>query len=105
MIVEDEKLDALAGSIGQMMAMQEEQAVRCAVELYRAMFRHEFDLDMLDRNYADAILGNVYSEESTAAEDYRNYLQYIKAVSPKAYPEYLKMYEHAIEKETEEEEA
>ena len=48
--------DALVESIGQLMVMEEEDNDRKAAGLYRAMFRHETDLDKLDHNYADHIL-------------------------------------------------
>ena len=101
---EENALDVLVESIGQLMEMQEAANEHFAAGLYRAMFRHESNLYQLDRDYADHILDGVYSGSKIAAEDYTNYLQYIKTICPKAYPEYLNLYEDATKQEIEEEE-
>lgn len=46
--------------------------------LYRAMFRNETDLNKLDYNYADHILGYAEFGCKNAIEDYRNYFLYVK---------------------------
>lgn len=94
--------DSLVESMGQLMAMEEEDNDRNAVGLYRAMFRHETDLNKLDYNYADHILSYASCGCNNAIEDYKNYLQYIKTLYPSVYPEYAKMLEDATKSDDEE---
>lgn len=89
-------LDSLAESIGQLYAMQNADNDQRAVELYRAMFHNDKDINKLDFNYADHILGYVESGCSNAEIDYKNYLNYLKAIVPSEYNEHLSMYEEAI---------
>lgn len=91
-----DNLESLAESIGQLYAMQNADNDQRAVELYRAMFRNDKDINKLDFNYADHILGYVESGCSNAEIDYRNYLNYLKAIEPIEYNEHLSMYEEAI---------
>lgn len=98
-----DNLDSLVESIGQLMAIEDAENDRCAAGLYRAMFRHEADLNKLDYNYADHILGYAECGCKNAVEDYKNYLQYIKAICPSEYPQYEKMQEDALKPEDEEE--
>ena len=97
--------DALVESIGQLMVMEEEDNDRKAAGLYRAMFRHETDLDKLDHNYADHILSYASCGCKNAIEDYKNYLQYIKTLYPSEYPEYAEMLEDALKTDEEEDES
>ena len=87
-----DNLEGLVESIGQLYSMQNEDCDQKAAELYRAMFRHEKDINKLDFNYADHILVYVSVGFEKAIEDYRNYLQYLKAVAPTEYPDHLKMF-------------
>lgn len=91
-----DNLESLAESIGQLYAMQNSDNDQRAVELYRAMFRNDKDINKLDFNYADHILGYVESGCSNAEIDYRNYLNYLKVIEPSEYNEHLSMYEEAI---------
>lgn len=91
-----DNLESLAKSIGQLYAMQNSDNDQRAVELYRAMFRNDKDINKLDFNYADHILGYVESGCSNAEIDYRNYLNYLKVIEPSEYNEHLSMYEEAI---------
>ena len=74
--------DDLVQSIGALNEMCSQQEDSAAAMMYRLMFRHESNINVLDR-YADQILdalagfGGEYAEE-----DYRNYLQYLQAVLP-----------------------
>lgn len=59
------------------LAQQQDSA---AAMLYRLMFRHERNINVLDR-YADQVLDGVCGMGSSfAEEDYMNYLQYLKVV-------------------------
>lgn len=87
-----DNLKGLVESFGQLYSMQNEDNDIKAAELYRAMFRHEKDINKLDFNYADHILGYVSVGFKKAIEDYRNYLQYLKTVAPTEYPDHLKMF-------------
>lgn len=48
-----ENLDSMAEAISQLNAMQDADNNQRAVELYRAMFRNDFDIRKLDFNYVD----------------------------------------------------
>ncbi len=91
-----DNLESLAESIGQLYAMQNADNDQRAVELYRAMFRNDKDINKLDFNYADHILGYVEFGCSNAEIDYKNYLNYLKTIVPSEYNEHLSMYEEAI---------
>ena len=91
-----EKLDSMAEAISQLNAMQDADNDQRAVELYRAMFRNDFDIRKLDFNYADHILGYVEFGVEKAEVDYRNYLRYLKMLSPEVYQSHLNMFEEAI---------
>ena len=67
-------------NLNELVATQHDQA---AAMLYRLMFRHECDLNVLDR-YADVIFeGLLGFGGEFAEEDYRNYIQYLKCINPK----------------------
>lgn len=89
-------LKSLAEAISQLNAMQDTDNDQCAVELYRAIFRNDVDINMLDFNYADHILGYVEFGVEKAEVDYRNYLRYLKMISPEAYLSHLDMFNKAI---------
>ena len=55
----EENFKSLAEAMVQLNAMQNADNDQRAVELYRAMFRNDFDINKLDFNYADSILGYV----------------------------------------------
>lgn len=95
----NDNYDSLVDSIGYLMEMQDSDNDHCAAGLYRAMFRHETDLNKLDHQFADYILGYAESGCKNAAEDYKNYLQYIKTICPTVYPEYKEMFENALNPE------
>ncbi len=84
------------GVLNDTLALQQDNA---AVMLYRLMFRHERNINILDR-YADQVLDGVCGMGSSfAEEDYLNYLQYLKVVVPEAYEEYKNMYERLKEED------
>lgn len=89
-------LKSLAEAISQLNAMQDADNDQRAVELYRAIFRNDVDINKLDFNYADAILGYVEFGVEKAEVDYRNYLRYLKMISPEAYLSHLDMFNEAI---------
>lgn len=91
-----DNLESLAESIGQLYALQNAENDQRAVGLYRAMFRNDKDINKLDFNYADHILGYVEFGCSNAEIDYKNYLNYLKAIVPHEYSSHLSMYEDAI---------
>ena len=82
--------------------MARQQADMAAVQLYRAMFRHERNLNTLDQ-WADRVLDGVtWSDESK--EDYQNYIQYIEYYDKKLGQEYRQMYEKTIKEDIDEDE-
>lgn len=97
--------DALVESIGQLMVMEEEDNDRKAVALYRAMFVNDKDINKLDFNYADHILGYAEFGCQNAVIDYKNYLNYLRTIVPEEYPSHLRMFEESMERRNEEDEA
>lgn len=91
-----DNLDSLVEAISQLNAMQDADNDQRAVELYRAMFRNDCDINKLDFNYADHILGYVEFGVEKAEIDYRNYLRYLKMLVPEAYLSHREMFEEAI---------
>lgn len=89
-------LESMAESIGQLYALQNADNDQRAVGLYRTMFRNDKDINKLDFNYADNILGYVEFGCSNAEIDYGNYLNYLKTIVPHEYSSHLSMYEEAI---------
>lgn len=88
--------NSLVESFGQLMDLQNSDNDQRAVELYRAMFRNDKDINKLDYNYADHILGYVEFGCDNAEVDYRNYLNYLKTIVPDEYPSHLRMFNEAI---------
>lgn len=78
-------IEDIASCFQQLQAMQDDDNERRAAGLYRAMFRHETDINKLDWNYADHILGYAEMGSDVAIEDYKNYLQYLKCISKEEY--------------------
>ena len=97
--------DSLVESIGQLMVMQNEDNDRKAVALYRAMFVNDKDINKLDFNYADHILGYAEFGCQNAVIDYKNYLNYLRTIVPEEYPSHLRMFEESMERRNEEDEA
>ncbi len=58
-MAEKNDMSDLVESLGQLWEMQKDDNNHKAAELYRAMFRHDMDLNKLDFNYADHILDYV----------------------------------------------
>ena len=84
-----EFLDSIS-ALNDAIVMQQNSAAAC---LYRLMFRHERNIDILD-HYADQILEGISGMGSEfAEEDYRNFLQYLNIVAPSELEEHKKMYE------------
>lgn len=81
------------GALSQAVAQQQDCA---AAMLYRLMFRHERNIHVLDR-HADTVLEGISGMGSQyAAEDYRNYLQYLKTVLPEEVPAHQALYDEEI---------
>ena len=89
------KIENLASCFQQLQAIQDEDNDRRAAGLYRAMFRNEFDINKLDWEYTDHILGYAQMGCEAAAEDYRNYLQYLKRINKEEYLAHKKMFDEA----------
>ena len=83
--------------------LQETDLAFRAVGLYRAMFRHETDINRLDFHYADEILAYAVMGNEEALVDYKNYLQYLKCFSEKEYLSHKQMLEEELAREEEEE--
>ena len=96
--------DSLVESIGQLFEMQNEDNDRKAAALYRAMFVNDKDINKLDFNYADHILGYAEFGCQNAVIDYKNYLNYLRTNVPEEYPSHLRMFEESMERRNEEEE-
>ena len=97
--------DSLVESIGQLFEMQNEDNERKAAALYRAMFVNDKDINKLDFNYADHILGYAEFGCQKAVIDYKNYLNYLRTNVPEEYPSHLRMFEESMERRNEEDEA
>ena len=97
--------DSLVESIGQLMAMEEADNDHKAAALYRAMFVNDKDINKLDFNYADHILGYAEFGCKNAVIDYKNYLNYLRTIVPEEYPSHLRMFEESMERSNEEDEA
>lgn len=91
-----EELVQSIGELGKLCSQQEDSA---AAELYRLMFKHERNIQILDR-YADSILDYVtgFGGEH-AEEDYRNFLQYLRTVVPSEYEEHKEFFEKMLKEE------
>lgn len=94
--------EKLVESIQQLNGMLSEDLERRAAGLYRAMFRHEMDVNKLDYHYADHILDYVGSGIDGAVEDYRNYLQYLKCFNTEEYLAHKQMLEDELNPKCEE---
>ena len=97
-------LEGFVESFGQLFEMQNEDNDRKAAALYRAMFVNDKDINKLDFNYADHILGYAEFGCQNAVIDYKNYLNYLKTIVPEKYPSHLRMFEESMERRNEEEE-
>lgn len=95
-ITKDPAFENLVESISQLIEMQDDCNVRSAVCLYRAMFRHETDVNKLDWNYADNILEGVGFGNANAIEDYKNYLQYLKCFNMEEYLAHKRMFDEEL---------
>lgn len=100
----DVALGNIADIIQQMNILSREDLDRRAAGLYRAMFRHDTDVNRLDFNYADHILGYVSSGIPEAVEDYKNYLQYLKCFNTEEYLAHKQMLEDELNLKCEEDE-
>ena len=97
-IFPEELLESMKG----LSDMVTQQADIAAANLYRAMFRHERNLRILDQ-WADRVLdGTMWSEG--AREDYQNYIRYIEAHDKEKAKEYREMYEDMIKEDIDEDE-
>ncbi len=91
--MDDKKLELsedFINSIRDLNALCSQQEDSAVAMLYRLMFRHERNIDILD-SYALCGFGGEYAEE-----DYRNYLQYLKAVVPEEYESHKNMFEEDL---------
>ena len=95
--------EELVDSFKQLNAMFSEDLDHRSAGLYRAMFRHEMDVNKLDYIYADHILDYISSGIDEAVEDYKNYLQYLKCINPEEYLAHEKMFEEELNPKNEEE--
>lgn len=94
----------LVESLGSLFEMQNEDNDRKAAALYRAMFVNDKDINKLDFNYADHILGYAEFGCQNAVIDYKNYLNYLRTIVPEEYPSHLRMFEESMERRNEEDE-
>ncbi len=104
MVTSNSNLESLVESFGQLFEMQNVDNDCKAAALYRAMFVNDKDINKLDFNYADHILGYVESGNKNAVIDYKNYLQYLEKIVPNEYQSHLQMFEEAMNKVIEEDE-
>ena len=99
-----DKIENLASCFQQLQAMQDDDNERRAAGLYRAMFRHETDINKLDWDYADHILGYAEMGSDIALEDYKNYLKYLKCINKEEYLAHKEMLNNGLNPKEEEEE-
>lgn len=97
-------LDNIADSIQQLNILLSEDLDRRAAGLYRAMFRHDTDVNKLDYYYADHILSYVSTGIDEAVEDYNNYLQYLKCFNTEEYLAHKQVLEEELNPKCEENE-
>ena len=100
----DAILDNIADYIQQLNIHVSEDLDRRAAGLYRAMFRHDTDVNKLDCLYADYILSYVSTGIDEAVEDYNNYLQYLKCFNTEEYLAHKQMLEDELNPKCEEDE-
>jgi len=82
-------------NLNELVATQHDQA---AAMLYRLMFRHERNLNILN-HYADTIFeGIIGFGGEFAEEDYRNYIQYLKCINPKEAVWYQEILDEELKK-------
>lgn len=93
---EQNNFEALADTLLGSNDILSEANDQCAAGMYRAMFRHEMDINKLDYEYTDHILDCVYGGVEAAEEDYRNYLQYLKCFNKEEYLAHKEMLENAL---------
>ncbi len=97
--MDDKKLELsedFINSIRDLNALCSQQEDSAVAMLYRLMFRHERNIDILD-SYADRIFDALWGFGGEyAEEDYRNYLQYLKAVVPEEYESHKNMFEEDL---------
>ena len=87
------------GALNDAIAQQQDSA---AAMLYRLMFRHERNINILDR-FADQVLDGVCGMGSSfAEEDYLNYLQYLSVVIPHELEEHKKIFDELKEEDSDE---
>lgn len=91
----DELVESLSGFNDMLSGAND----KIAAGMYRAMFRHEMDINKLDYEYTDHILDWVYGGVEAAEEDYRNYLQYLKCFNKEEYLAHKEMLEKALNPE------
>ena len=94
----------LVDSIKQLNILLSEDLDRLATGLYRAMFRHETNINKLDWDYADHILGYAEMGSDIAVEDYMNYIQYLKCISKEEYLAHKEMLDNGLNPKEEEDE-
>lgn len=93
---EQNSFDKLVESLSGFNDMLSGANDQIAAGMYRAMFRHEMDINKLDYEYTDHILDCVYGGVEAAEEDYRNYLQYLKCFNKEEYLAHKEMLENAL---------
>lgn len=88
--------DDFVKSIEAMNEMCSQYENIAAAMLYRLMFRKEFNISILDY-YADKIIEDLSENKSEfAAEDYHNYLGYLRVVLPNEFYEHRKVLRDCI---------
>lgn len=96
--------DRVVDSISNLLEMEDDAVDHHAVGLYRAMFKHITDVDYLDYNYADWLFDGVITRNKNAIEDYKNYIQYLKAFNEDAYIWHKNQLENELQNQQEENE-
>ena len=100
----NDNIDSIVEAFVTLFEMQDEDNDRKAAALYRAMFVNDKDINKLDYNYADHILGYAEFGCENAIVDYKNYLNYLKTIVPKEYPSHLQMFQESMKRSNEEDE-